>query len=116
MKNPFEIWFENFVEKRGRIVSLLPKSEIANYFRYDNMQKYHSDFCPLFETGELCHSGIDRAEFSCYHCGCPFFDYENEFGGCKIDSPDGKRTSGNLWDCSACSFVHKIGWMENFQS
>ncbi len=119
--NPLEQWREEHIRKVKKIIeeNHLSREEVPEFFLYDNLRKRYSDFCPLFEKGELCHTGVDREKFCCLLCACPFYDYtvwDDEakiYGACKIHSRHGRRNEYGYWDCSGCSFAHDVEWVKN---
>ena len=123
----YEEWFEEHARKHKEIVDLLEgksKSEIIDYFEYENMRRLHQDFCPLYAKGIKCHE-VDS--LNCYQCGCVFFRYcddgiEEEdglicFSSCAINAKKGRRliVGGAIHqDCSMCDIHHRRSVIEKY--
>ncbi len=125
-QNPLQSWFDNHFERVLTIVEgeNLLLEQIPDFFLYSNMRQKHPNFCPLYETHELCHPDIDEKRFCCLFCACPLFDSElwknldgkYLFGNCKFEHGRGGRLVSGFWDCTHCSFVHDIDWVrKNFK-
>ncbi|MCD6596029.1 hypothetical protein J7L68_10215 [bacterium] len=120
-KNPLAKWFDSYYEKVKAIIVAenLTIHQIPDFFLYDNLSKKYPDFCPLYKSGEFCHSGIERKKICCLFCGCPFYDYSiwddkrKIFGGCSINSKFGFRLENGFWDCTNCNFVHNLDWIKS---
>lgn len=48
-----------------------------------------------------CHKKIEKKEWSCAFCYCPFYPCKLEGLGKWL-----KTGSGRLWDCSTCTLAH----------
>ncbi len=109
-------WEREFHRKRDEIVrkyNLKSPEEIISFFKYSNLSKKEPDFCPLYKTGEVCHSELSKDELVCYYCACPYydtnyFDPEHELvGRCLINSSRGKYNRHGYWDCTSCTLPHR---------
>jgi Zn-finger protein len=117
----YKSWFDNHAKKHKEIVDRLLeknfcKSEIIEYFRWENISKSDKEFCPLFKDNQKCH---DIENLNCFLCACPHFrfddDSEKQKSSCSINSKNGKLLEFNgtiHQDCSNCLIPHK----ENFIS
>jgi Zn-finger protein len=109
-------WQRSFHRKRNEIVkkyNLIAPEEIISFFRYSNLSKKEPDFCPLYKTGETCHTGLSKGELVCYYCGCPHYDVnyvdpeQGLVGRCKINSLRGGYNKHGYWDCTHCTLPHR---------
>jgi len=131
-------WFQDHGRKHAKIMAKLKHlsdAEVIAYFRFENMLKEESDFCPLYKESKKCH---DLEALNCYLCACPNFRFDDKgfakeeaqtlFSFCDIDSKDGARYLSEdaiHQDCSGCalphheSYIHKHfkrDWFEIMQS
>ncbi len=120
-------WFEVHAKKHQVIIEKLlaknyTKTEIIEYFDFENMCKKEEDFCPLYKEHRKCH---DMEILNCYLCACPNFRFKDEgiekidgktqYSLCNIDSKDGKQgIYGHVihQDCSKCSIPHHLAYVE----
>ena len=112
-------WFTRHGEKHRAIMDKLTSlsdEEVIAYFRYDNMAKNESDFCPLYAQGKQCH---EMEGLNCYLCACPHFRFSDDGIGmeegavvkstCAIDAPGGARSEHAdviHHNCSGCIIPH----------
>ena len=114
-------WLREHAKKHKKIVEKLlskglTKSEIIEYFDFDNMKEKERDFCPLYAQNKKCH---DIKSLNCYLCSCPNFRFRDEgikkiedkiqCSYCNINSEDGRQgIYGNKihQDCSRCQVPH----------
>jgi len=112
-------WFNTHASKHKKIVDKLikqnySKEQILEYFDFDNMVEYETEFCPLYKDNKKCH---DMDELNCYMCACPNFrfndnglDIYNEFkilSKCDIDNGEEFKGKGVIHqDCSNCTVPH----------
>ena len=116
----YQEWIKNHREKQNAIllqIAHLDKNEIIEYFDFENMRKFHEDFCPLYLTNTKCH---DIKELNCYLCGCPYFEVTERKSYCSIGAKDGKTfiaLDGYVHqDCSNCTIPHTRGFItKNFK-
>ena len=92
--------------------------QVVSYFNFDNMSKYETDYCGLYETKTKCH---DIPSLNCYNCGCPYFKVidnpQPDLQGnkvesiCTINSSYSKIFTVNgiiHCDCSGCTIPHTV--------
>jgi len=121
-------WFHEHAQKHQTLVAKLlsqgaDKTQIIDYFDFENMRDNEVDFCPLYTeqntdgtVGRKCH---DMEKLNCYLCACPNFRFKDEgfkkvedktlFSSCNIDSKEGRSgVYGDAihQDCSRCSVPH----------
>ena len=122
-------WFESHADKHEKIMKTLihlSDDEVINYFMYENMQKKHPDFCPLYAENTKCH---EMEELNCYFCACNHFRFSDGglkkegaktvYSNCIIEAKEGKRfESGNAihQDCSDCLIPHKRSVIKKYFS
>jgi len=113
-------WFETHAKKHEAIMKTLTHlsdDEVITYFIFENMQKKHPDFCPLYVQDKKCH---EMEELNCYLCACNHFRFSDEglktegektiFSVCSIDSKERKNFETEdavHLDCSDCLLPHK---------
>jgi len=106
----YENWIRKHYLKHRKIVNRLSglnKNEIIKYFRYDNLKRVESNFCPLFSKNKKCHN-MDN--LNCYLCGCPYIRITKTKSFCSINSKFAKhikRQNYTHLDCSDCIIPHK---------
>lgn len=122
-------WFQTHSQKHSHILKKLKnlsKTEIIDYFEFENLSKQEQNFCPLFSEAQKCHNSEN---LNCYLCGCPNFRvYKNPkrlksgkllYSYCKIESKDGKKVEFKNQvhqDCSRCNTPHKRDFIDrNFK-
>jgi len=103
-------WFEKHAKKHSEIVKRVPKEDLIEYFRWENISKSDVEFCPLFAQNKKCH---DMENLNCYLCACPNFRFDDNAkrlkSWCSIDSKDGAQIEHNgiiHQDCSGCTVPH----------
>ncbi|WP_295419889.1 hypothetical protein [Sulfurovum sp.] len=122
-------WFETHAKKHAEIMKTLTHlsdDEVIDYFIYENMQKRHPDFCPLYAKNEKCH---EMQELNCYLCGCMFFRFSDKglkkegdktfYSLCSINAKEGKtfESDGSVHqDCSDCLIPHKRSVIKKYFS
>lgn len=123
-------WFQTHSKKHKKIVEKLvakncTKEQIVEYFKFENMAKNESDFCPLYAENKKCH---DMKNLNCYLCACPNFrfndngiekvDGKTKYSYCSIESKEGKTgIYGDAihQDCSNCLVPHAKSYiLKNF--
>ena len=120
-------WFEAHAKKHQAIMKTLTHlsdDEVIDYFIYENMQKKHPDFCPLYADNTKCH---EMEKLNCYFCACNHFRFSDEglnkegnkiiYSNCDIDAKEGKRfESENAihQDCSDCLIPHKRAVIQKY--
>lgn len=127
----YTAWMKDFLARRERLESLLrlqglSDAEIWSYFSWENMRQREPDYCELYAKNQKCH---EMESLNCYHCGCPFFLYNDEgiaeFGNFKLisacgnASPHRKLTIRNNEahnDCSNCTIPHELESISACQS
>lgn len=115
-------WFYAHGAKHATLMQALKAqgmddASIMTYFRFENLAKTQTDFCPLFATQEPCHT---MPKLNCFLCACPHFRFDDAGCGthdgaviysyCAIDAKEGKlaRFGDALHqDCSECTLPHK---------
>ena len=113
-------WFETHAKKHEAIMKTLTHlndDEVIAYFVFENMQKKHPDFCPLYAQNKKCH---EMEELNCYFCACNHFrfsdaglkteDEKTIFSLCSIDAKECKNFETEdavHLDCSDCLLPHK---------
>ncbi|MDD5052189.1 MAG: hypothetical protein PHO27_05585 [Sulfuricurvum sp.] len=115
-------WFQIHTKKHRAIVNRLSAEkltpeQIVEYFEFDNMVYYESDFCLLYTTKTKCH---DIPHLNCYWCACPHFRFDDNalpniekitvYSHCAINAPLGKvfhHESSLHHDCSDCTIPHE---------
>jgi hypothetical protein len=124
----YRSWFEEHAKKHKKIVDKLlsnnfSKTEIIEYFDFENMVKMEKDFCPLYAENKKCH---DIEKLNCYLCACPNFRFKDEgiekvdgktkYSYCSIDSKKGAlSTYGDAihQNCSGCDVPHIKKYIED---
>lgn len=122
-------WFETHAEKHDRIMETLTHlsdDEVIDYFVYENMQKKHPSFCPLYAENTKCH---DMEVLNCYFCACNHFRFSDNglkkegdktvYSLCNIDAKEGKIfESGDAihQDCSDCFIPHRKAVIKKYFS
>jgi len=103
-------WRKEHKQKIDTIVnklSHLTKSELVDYFEYENMKINEPDFCPLYKDNKKCHN---MEYLNCYFCACPFFEVTPTHSLCNINSKYGstiKSPNGYIHqNCSNCTIPH----------
>ena len=113
-------WFEAHAQKHEEIMNTLTHlndEEIIQYFIYENMQKKHPDFCPLYIQNKKCH---DMETLNCYFCACHHFRFSDSglaiesektrYSLCSIEAKESKdfinKDTIHL-SCSDCNLPHK---------
>lgn len=120
----YKEWFNAHANKHKKVVEKLrhlSDEEVIGYFRYDNMVRNESDFCPLYLEGKKCH---DMEDLNCYLCACPNFRFDDEgmkiveektlFSCCSVNSKDGDQfvlEEAIHQDCSECTIPHKEAYI-----
>ena len=113
-------WYKAHTKKHAEIMKTLTHlsdDEVIDYFVYENMQKLHPDFCPLYADNLKCH---EMEELNCYLCACHHFRFSDEglkkeggktlFSFCSIDAKERKNFETEdavHLDCSDCLLPHK---------
>lgn len=121
----YKKWFDAHAQKHKAIMAKLTSlsdQEVIAYFRFDNMVKNESDFCPLYAENKKCH---DTPELNCYLCACPNFRFNDKgfkqekektlFSTCSIDSQDGDQflTDNAIHqNCAGCLVPHKESYIK----
>jgi hypothetical protein len=113
-------WFLAHAQKHKDIVDKLlskglTKSEIIEYFEYNNLKSKEPDFCILFAKDKKCH---DIDSLNCYLCACPNFRFDDSAtkikSYCSIECPNsrtvGKEIKHN--DCSNCLLPHETKYID----
>ncbi len=104
----------------------LSDDEVIDYFIYENMQKEHPDFCPLYADDTKCH---DMNELNCYFCACMHFRFsdtgltregaETRYSLCSIEAKEAHDFISDdaiHLDCSACLIPHKRSVVKKYFS
>lgn len=120
----YKQWFDAHGFKHAKVMKKLTHlsdEEVIHYFRFENMVKKESDFCPLYAEHKKCH---DTEELNCYLCACPNFRFNDDgfavekgktlFSTCSIDSPDGAQFLTDTaihQNCSGCLVPHKENYI-----
>lgn len=120
----YKQWFDTHAQKHKAIMNRLTHlsdDEVIAYFRFENMVKNESDFCPLYAENKKCH---DTAELNCYLCACPNFRFNDTgfsleegktlFSTCSIESPDGDRYVSDTaihQNCAGCIVPHRDSYI-----
>jgi len=94
----------------------LDKTQIIEYFDFENMKEKEPDFCPLYKDDKKCH---EMTKLNCYLCSCPHFRYKDggiklvsdkmQFSYCDIDAKNGNQgvcADTIHQDCSKCHIPH----------
>ena len=120
-------WFEKHATKHKQIIEKLlnrdfSKTEIIEYFNFENMVKNEKEFCPLYKEPKKCHN-IEK--LNCYLCACPHFRFNDngikkvdekiQYSLCDIESKNGKLgvyAKVIHQDCSACHIPHTQRYIE----
>jgi len=121
----YKKWFDEHAAKHRAIMEKLTHlsdEEVIQYFRFENMVQYESEFCPLYAENKKCH---DMAELNCYLCACPNFRFNDAgfaleegktlFSTCSIESPDGDRyvsESAIHQNCAGCIVPHRESYIK----
>ncbi len=123
----YRSWLEEHANKHKKIVDKLlsnnfSKTEIIEYFDFENMVKMEKDFCPLYAENKKCH---DIEKLNCYLCACPNFrfsdqgvekiDGKTKYSYCEIESKKGSlSTYGDAihQNCSGCDVPHVKKYVE----
>jgi HJR/Mrr/RecB family endonuclease len=122
-------WFESHANKHQKIIKTLTHlsdDEVIDYSIYENMQKNHTDFCPLYKENKKCH---EMEELNCYFCACNHFRFSDSglrkkgskilYSLCNIDAKEGREFESNNaihQDCSACLIPHKRSVIKKYFS
>ena len=112
----YEDWFLAHAAKHEKIIAKLllkgyDKTQIIEYFVYENLSVQEPHFCPLFKDNKRCHH---TKELNCFFCGCPYFRFftqpqDNIYSFCNIKSKYGVLKCYNNeyhQDCSNCKIPH----------
>lgn len=118
-------WIQNHAKKHKKILEKLKEKsddEVIEYFEYENMKKYESDFCLLYKENKKCHN---MENLNCYLCACPHFRFKDKgfenkndktiFSFCSIESKKGKLFESKdaiHQDCSDCIIPHKKNYIK----
>jgi len=123
----YTTWFNEHALKHEKIVNRLKKeglskSEVIDYFDFENMKVKEVDFCPLYVDNKKCH---DMESLNCYICACPNFRFDDvgikkvdeniQYSFCDIESKDGRQgVYGEAihQDCSGCGVPHHRAYVE----
>jgi hypothetical protein len=122
-------WFDAHAKKHADIMktlTYLSNDEVIDYFMFENMQKKHPDFCPLYADNKKCH---EIEELNCYFCACNHFRFSDKglkeegiktvYSICDIDAKESKNfETGNAvhLDCSDCLIPHKRSVIKKYFS
>jgi Zn-finger protein len=122
-------WFDAHAKKHADIMktlTYLSNDEVIDYFMFENMQKKHPDFCPLYADNKKCH---EIEELNCYFCACNHFRFSDKglkeegiktvYSICDIDAKESKNfETGNAvhLDCSDCLLPHKRSAIKKYFS
>ena len=122
-------WFEAHARKHEAIMQTLTHlndNEVIDYFNYENMQKNHPDFCPLYEQNKKCH---EMTELNCYFCACMHFRFSDQglakegehtrYSLCSIHAKESKDFVAQKaihLDCSNCYIPHKKSVIQKYFS
>ena len=120
-------WFEAHAAAHKALIDKLlarglGKTEIIDYFDFENMVEAESDFCPLYAEKRKCH---EMEKLNCCLCACPNFRFRDEgirqaegktvYSECAIASKEGKPgVYGDAvhQDCSGCTVPHRRAYIE----
>ena len=120
-------WFEEHAKKHKKIIEKLlaknfNKTQIIEYFDFENMVQNEKEFCPLYKEPKKCH---DIDELNCYLCACPHFrfndkgikkvDNKTQYSLCDVESKNGiQGVYGDVMhqDCSSCHIPHTQKYIE----
>lgn len=121
----YQEWVKLNDEKIDEILSRLKVNtpeEIAEYFKFENMQKNEPNHCPLYKMNKKCH---DTESLNCYFCACPYFainetpkisgkvtigstcTINSRFKGVFYENPDENNVVKIHCDCTNCVIPHK---------
>lgn len=122
-------WYEAHAEKHEKIMNTLTHlsdDEVIDYFMYENMQKKHPGFCPLYEQNKKCH---DMEALNCYFCACNHFRFSDDglkkegskivYSLCVIEAKEGRTFESEdaiHQDCSDCLVPHKRSVIKKYFS
>jgi len=122
-------WFESHAKKHEAIMKTLDHlsdEEVIDYFIYENMQKAHPDFCPLYADNIKCH---EMEKLNCYFCACNHFRFSDKglavkeertrYSLCSINAKDAcdfVSDDAIHLDCSACQIPHKNAVVKKYFS
>ena len=122
-------WFESHAQKHEAIMKTLTHlsdAEVIEYFLFENMQKKHPDFCPLYAENKKCH---EMDELNCYFCACNHFRFSDEglseengrtrYSLCHINAKESRdfiSEDAIHLDCSNCQIPHKRSVIEKYFS
>ena len=122
-------WFEAHAKKHKAIMKTLTHlsdEEVIDYFVYENMQKEHPDFCPLYADNVKCH---DMEELNCYFCACMHFRFSDKglkkegdktrYSLCSIKAKEARDFVSDdaiHLDCSSCKIPHKRSVVKKYFS
>ena len=122
-------WFEAHAERHKNIMKTLTDlsdAEVIDYFLYENMQKKHPDFCPLYADNTKCH---EMEALNCYFCACNHFRFSDKglseekgktrYSLCSIhakEASDFETEDAVHLDCSACIIPHKHAVIKKYFS
>ena len=122
-------WFESHAKKHEAIMKTLDHlsdEEVIDYFMYENMQKEHPDFCPLYADNIKCHQ---MDELNCYFCACNHFRFSDKglskegtktrYSLCSIKAKEARDFVSDdaiHLDCSDCTIPHKKSVVKKYFS
>jgi len=122
-------WFDSHAKKHADIMkalTYLSDDEVIDYFIFENMQKNHPDFCPLYADNKKCH---EIEELNCYFCACNHFRFSDNglreegaktvYSICDIDAKESKNFETEdavHLDCSDCLIPHKRSVIKKYFS
>ncbi len=122
-------WFDSHAKKHADIMktlTCLSDDEVIDYFIFENMQKNHPDFCPLYVDNKKCH---EIEELNCYFCACNHFRFSDNglreegtktvYSICDIDAKESKNfetANAVHLDCSDCLIPHKRSVIKKYFS
>lgn len=123
----YQEWYDAFADKHKIIVDKLlkrgmDKTQIIEYFDFENMVEKEPNFCLLYAQKKKCH---EIESLNCYLCACPYFRFKDEgfevIDGntkksyCSIDAKDGRLgVYGDTihQDCTKCTIPHHKRYVE----
>ena len=122
-------WFESHANKHAAIMKNLTHlndDQVIDYFVYENMQKKHPDFCPLYADNTKCH---EMEELNCYFCACMHFRFSDKglkkegdkirYSLCSIEAKEARDFVSDdaiHLDCSGCLIPHKRSVVKKYFS
>jgi len=120
----YKEWFDAHGAKHAKIMEKLTHlndAEVIEYFRFENMVRNETNFCPLYSENKKCH---DMEDLNCYLCACPNFRFNDKgftkegektlFSTCSIESPDGDRyisAQAIHQNCAGCLVPHRESYV-----